>query len=483
MRFSPPLAQTLLRSRWLLPVAVAGAGGAGWLASRAGVLVPGLLVAGPALVFLLALIFGRPRAGLIGCLIFCFFISVLGRHLVEVPVGLGTEGLLVLTWLAVIFYRTEPPDWRRLGNDLCLLSLSWFAINVLEIINPADASLQGWFYEMRGTTLVWFLVVPLAYLVFHQKRDLNLFLYLIIGLSLAGTLYGLKQKYLGVDAMEQRWLDEGGALTHVIWGELRIFSTYSDAAQFGCSQAHLALICLILAVGPFAVWKRLLLAGAGGLLGYGMLISGTRSALFVLVAGGLVYLVLSKRVPVLLLGGVLAVGLLLILKFTTLGDSNPSIYRMRTALDPNDASLLVRLENQARLRTYLATRPFGGGVGVMGYWGTRYNPDKYLARIPPDSFFVKVWGEYGIVGLVFWLGTMLYILGKCGGIVWRIRDPALRQKLLALTAGFSGILVGSYGNEIINQMPSSIIVYLSWVLVFLGPELDTPAPLAPPAHG
>jgi hypothetical protein len=36
----------------------------------------------------------------------------------------------------------------------------------------------------------------------------------------------------------------------------------------------------------------------------------------------------------------------------------------------------------------------------------------------------------------------------------------------------------SYGNEIMNQEPSSLILYTSWVFVFLGPQLDTPA-LAP----
>ena len=486
MKLSPPLSATLLRSRWLLPTAVAGAVGAGWLAGRAGVLVPGVLLAGTVLLFVLVLVFRVPRAGFIICIGYCFLISFLSRHLVDVSVGLATEGLLLVTWLAVFFYRSDAPDWRRIQNSLCLLSLIWFIINLLELGNPAEASLEGWYYEVRGTSLVWVLVVPLGCLLFKRKRDLNLFLYLTIGLSLVGALYGIKQKVLGVDEMEQLWLDQGGGLTHLIWGQLRVFSSYSDAAQFGCSQAHLALICLILAVGPFTWQKRLLLAGTGLLLVYGMLISGTRSAFFVLVAGGFVYLTLSNRGRVLLLGCVLAAGIFFTLKYTTLGNSNQSIFRMRTALDPNDPSLLVRLNNQAVLREYLATRPFGGGVGVMGYWGTRYNPDKFLSTIPPDSYFVKVWGEYGIVGFVVWLGIMLFILGKCAGIIWRIRDPVLRQKLLALTAGFGGILAASYGNEIINQMPSAIIVYVSWVFVFLGPSLDTPSSdslaLAPNAH-
>ena len=110
----------------------------------------------------------------------------------------------------------------------------------------------------------------------------------------------------------------------------------------------------------------------------------------------------------------------------------------------------------------------------MGSLGLKYNAGTFLSKVPPDSYFVKVWGQYGIVGFIIWFGIILFILGKCAGIVWRINDPGLRQKLLALTAGFSGILVGSYANEIMNQMPSSMIVYLTWVFVFSGPDLDRP---------
>ncbi len=76
---------------------------------------------------------------------------------------------------------------------------------------------------------------------------------------------------------------------------------------------------------------------------------------------------------------------------------------------------------------------------------------------------------------------MLYILGKCCGIVWHIQDEKLKYILMALTAGYAGILFCSYGNEVFNQMPSSMLVYISWVFIFLGPRLDV-KPLTQPAH-
>lgn len=463
------------RGRVLLAMGAGGAAVAvGWLTSRLGILVPALLLALPVVVLFLVAVFRQPRRGFLVFIGYCFLVMTLNRHLPGLPLGLGMDGLLIVVWLAVVFFQAGPERWARLRNDLCLLSLLWFGLNVLEIANPAGASFEGWFYEMRGTTLYWLLTIPLAYLLFSDRRDLRLFLGLIIGFSVLGALYGIKQQVLGVDAMEQRWLAEGAAKTHMLFGKLRVFSFYSEAAQFGSSQAHVALICLILAVGPFVWWQRVLLAVCSGLLLYGMLISGTRGALFVLVAGGFVHLALSKQLRVLLIGSMLAAGALFALKYTSVGSSNASIQRLRSSLNPEDASFQVRLRNQEILRNYLSTRPFGGGVGSIGSWGRKYNADKFLSTVPPDSYFVKVWAMYGIVGFVLWFGIMLYILGKCCGIVWHLRDPVLRQQLSALTAGFAGVLFCSYGNEIMNQMPSALILYLSWVFVFRGPELDAP---------
>ena len=472
MKFASPLSTTLLNSRWLLLMLSVGALGLGWLTSRVGVVVPGLLVALPFLVFFLALVFYYPRAGFISFIIYCFLNNYLSKHIITVQVGLGMEGILVITWLAVLFHRTDIFESKYLRNDLCLLSLVWFGINLLELGNPAGASITGWFFEVRGTTLLWVLTVPLTYLLFRRKQDLNVFLYLLIAFSLFGTLYGIKQKLYGVDSMEQLWLNQGAARTHILWGRLRVFSYYSDAAQFGASQAHIALICFIMALGPYSWQKRLLLAGASAVLFYGMLISGTRGAFFVLVVGGFIYLAFSKQVKIFIIGCIVAAGVFMVMKYTTIGDSNPDIFRLRSALNPQDASLQVRIINQTIIRNYLASRPFGGGVGVMGTVGARYNSNKFLSRVPPDSFFVKIWGQYGIVGFIIWFGIMLFILGKSFGIIWNIHNPDLRQKILALTAGFGGILVCSYGNEIINQMPSAVIVYVSWGFIFLSPTLD-----------
>jgi polysaccharide biosynthesis protein PslJ len=389
-----------------------------------------------------------------------------------VPFSYVFEGLTVLMWLGVLFHRTLIIDWKLVQNELVYMSLAWLGISILELVNPSGASMAGYVAEIRTTALNWVLVVPLAFIIFNKKEDLDLFLILILGFSLFAAIWGIKQLHIGLDAADQRFLDEGGAITHVLLGKLRVFSIYSDAGQFGASQAHFCLVALILALGPFKPRLKLMLAALAMILLYGMLISGTRGAMFVLIPGIFVALFLSKKTKILIIGGLIAGTAFCGLKYTTIGASNYHIHRLRTSVNPEDESLNLRFYNQKRLGIIMKDFPFGGGLGIIGYNGHRYNEGHILTTVEPDSYWVKIWAMYGIVGFVIWFGFMLFILGKCGGIVWSIRDEALRYKLLALTSGSAGILFCSYGNEVINVCPSAIVIFLSWVFVYLGPRFD-----------
>ncbi|MDN5200203.1 O-antigen ligase family protein [Fulvivirgaceae bacterium BMA10] len=444
----------------------------GFMTAKKGMMIPIFLVVLPIAGAYLTILFLNPRIGIKSFLCYCFFVTALSRYVPGVPYGLGMDGLLVLSFLAIFFGGFRKTDWSPVKNDLCALALIWFILNILELGNPYGGSPLGWFYGFRAAGLYWFLVTIVTFMLLRKKKDLDTFILIFIGISALGTLWGIRQFLFGVDPMEQRWLDAGAAKTHVLFGKLRVFSFYSDAGQFGASQAHVGLISVLLALGPFSWTKRIIFGGIGLLILYGMLISGTRGALFVVFAGVFIYLILTKEIKILIIGAIFGGGAFFILKFTSIGSGNAEIVRLRTALDPNDASFQERLKNQNILKEYLSSRPFGTGVGTIGTWGVKYNEHKFISQIPPDSLFVKVWAEYGIVGFLLWFGIQMYVLGKSSGIIWNIRDPVLKQKLMALTAGSAGILFASYGNEVQNQMPTSAIVYMSWVFVFMAPRWE-----------
>jgi hypothetical protein len=118
------------------------------------------------------------------------------------------------------------------------------------------------------------------------------------------------------------------------------------------------------------------------------------------------------------------------------------------------------------LKVYLATRPLGGGVGHGGKKAKKYLPDAYLSQIATDSWYVLIWVEQGIIGLILHLFILFYILIKSSyNILYRIRDPILKIKVTALTAGFAGVMVASYGNAVLGQMPTSVLIYISMAIM------------------
>jgi O-antigen ligase len=392
----------------------------------------------------------------------------LSREIGVLPYDLLIIIFIVILWIVAIS-NTPKDHWKAINTDLFKLLLIWFIISVFELLNPG-ANIMGALSEIKSTALYPFLLVPLGFLLFRQNRQLDIFLIIIVSLSTLAALNGIKQLYIRPSRGEQMFLDGGAYATHILWGKLRVFSFYSEAGQFGASQAAIGITTIVLAFGPFKKKIRIIFFICALLMFYGMLISGTRGALFALLIGGFTAIILLKNVKSIIWGGVILIGLFCFLKFTHIGNQNYQIYRLRSAVNPEDASFNVRLNTQRALKEYMSSRPFGGGLGVLGF-NARYNMGQYLADVQPDSYFVKVWAMYGIVGFTIWICIMVYILGKCCGIAWRIEDKALKVKIVALTSGYAGILFCSYGNEVINNMPSSFVVYFSWVLIFISPEL------------
>ena len=443
----------------------------GYFTVVAGVAVPLVVVLSALMMFFVIILANYPIAGLMSAVLYCFILPFIGREFrTALPLGIGVEALLILTLLFAVFNKHKV-NWSNANNDMVMLIILWFAISVLQIANPSGASKVGWANEIRGTALNMLLIVPLACAVMQREKYLNLFLYVVISFSILGALNGLKQLYIGLFPGEQLFLMENEK-THLIYGMIRVFSFYTDAGQFGASMSHIALVSWVMAMGPFKFWKRVLFFGIGCLLFYGMVISGTRGAFFVL-SGGLVGLFLMRNFRLLALGLLAGVALFSFLKFTDIGQGSYQIRRLRTAVNPEqDASFMVRLNSQMKLADYLRDKPFGGGLGTIGQNGKEYNSGMFLASIEPDSYWVKVWAMYGVVGLIIWFAINMYIMGKCCGIIWKIDDPILRIKLIALISGAIGIFVASYGNEVINRTPSSILVFISWAIIYNAPKWD-----------
>lgn len=449
-----------------------------YMTARGGLIAGVGIMMIPFLISYVCLIFLVPRAGLIGVYILNFLVLGLVRYIKGVPLGLGIDAHFVLIYLSLFFisfFRKIP--WENAKNDLVLLAAIWYAYALFQLVNPEAVSRAAWFYAMRGVSLYMLFTIPLVFIIFNKRTDLALLFKIWAVLSILGTLKGIQQKILGPDPWEQAWLDGGGALTHVLFGKLRIFSFYSDAGQFGGAQGYAGVVFGILALNQTKSFMLRLLYVVAAVLGiYGMMISGTRGAIAVPFMGFALYVLLRKNIKVLTLGAILGVVVFGFFKYTTIGNSNYTINRMRTAFDPNDASLQVRLENQRKLKAYMASRPFGGGIGAAGNWGQRFTPNTFLANTPTDSWYVAIWAEQGVVGLLLHLFILFYIVVKSSYIImFKIRDDWVRAQMSALVCGMFGVMVASYGNGILGQMPTGILIYSGMGFLFLARKFDEEA--------
>src|SRR5690606_34160000 len=214
-----------------------------------GVVVPILSIVLGAVALFFIIIFKRPVWGLMFLLTYCFIFVFFAR---EFPsgnyLGYGVEALYVVVWMAIILKQPKE-DWRLINKDLCLLFLIWFLISVLQLINPAGASPRGWLHEIRSSGMDSLALIPAGFLLLRKNSHINTFLIIIIACSFLATINGVKQLHLGLSPGEQTFLAANS--THMVWGQLRVFSFYGDAGQFGASQAHLVVICSVLAFGSF----------------------------------------------------------------------------------------------------------------------------------------------------------------------------------------------------------------------------------------
>ncbi len=437
------------------------------VAGKAGLIgIIGLMIVPFAIVFLYIL-FKNPIIGLYTILGLAFLLLGLSRYIPIDQIGLVMDAMLFLTFLAFIFKNFYTGvNWQPLKKDVTVVALIWFAYYLFEIINPEAKSINAWFAG-RTVAMYMLIIIPLVLLMIDDKKKLEKF-FLIWGVfSILATSKGIMQYLFGVDPWEKVWLSvPGNYSTHMLFGKLRVFSFLSDAGQFGANQAYSAVVAFIYATSLTNFRKKMFFYTVAALGFYGMIISGTRGAISVPAIGFMTYIILRKNFRILIPGIIVLAGAFVFFKYTYIGQGNAQIARMRSAFDPNNASLQVRLENQRKLKAYLATRPFGGGVGHAGGKARKFLPNAFLSNVPTDSWYVMIWAEMGIVGLTLHLAILFYIVIRSSfNIMFRIRDPRLKIQMAALTSGMMGIMAAAYGNGILGQMPTGIYIYASMALM------------------
>lgn len=379
--------------------------------------------------------------------------------------------------LGVLMVRNihQPQEWKRAGNFLTAMWVIWFLYCFLEIFNPRALN-EPWAIALANYAFYPLFCAVLIPVLFTRYKSFKWLMLIWAGLTLLAAAKGYWQKNHGFDAAELHWLYYGGGgNTHLIYSGIRFFSFFTDAASYGASMG-LSLVVFGISgfyVSPF--WKKLLFWTTAIAGGYGLVISGTRSDLAIPFIGLLVYLVICRDVKSILFTSLILGGAFIFLNYTTLGNSNRLIRRMRTVFDTQDASWIVRVEHKKRIFHLMEDKPFGVGLGLAGEKANRFRPASRhdpLTYLATDSWFIMTYIETGIVGLILYLGVMIAILLKSMYIVsFKIVNRELQGQLFAIIAAICGILVTCYANEVLNY-PNGIIVYTLMAFLFTAPYYD-----------
>jgi hypothetical protein len=426
---------------------------------------------------LLALLFIRaPKTYAIILFSLFYLLAGIGRYFPSIKVGIAFDGGLVI-FTFILFFSTlfGKIDWKNSMNGASLLTLIWLIYCVFELFNPKVVSTNAWVVTIRWTAIYYFVVVFFTPLVIGQTRDVKHFVYVWALLTIFAVFWILKQKYIGLDKYESIWLaDPIISNTHVLPFGIRYWSLFTDAANAAACLALSSAFFGILMFFTDSKKEKRYFAFIAILSLWGSLFTGTRSHLVIPFCALLVLIVCSKNKRLAFWSIVTIIALIAFFRGTNIGDSNRYIWRARSAFFFNqDASYIVRQKNHAKIKAYMADKPFGIGLGLAEWKAKRFVGTSVMAEVNTDSWIYTLFVETGIVGVLLYVAIYLYFIIYGMWIsLFKLKTKFIRGIAIASTGGIAGMLASSYGNEILIQFPNGIIVFVLIALIFACPYLD-----------
>ena len=394
-----------------------------------------------------------------------------------IPTSIPNE-MLEIILLALAIIDVKELKFERTANIMLYALLIWCGFCTLEVLNDTcgiGIDVASWYSSARmmAYQLMYAFLVYILYIT--NPKLLIRYLYVWAALSLFAVFWVWKQKNFGLTPAENAWLQTRGRTTHILAGGtlIRYFSVYSDAANFGIGIAATAVAFLIFGITTRIKRHRIFFLLTGVACVWGMFPSGTRTATFCLIAGIMVYIFLSKSikiaVPVTIFFGIA----FFILAFTTIGNGNQSIRRMRSAFDKNDASANQRTINQEAMKKYLKEAPWGIGMAIGYQNAPANNKYTFMAKVPPDSEYVFIWIHTGVIGItIFLITTAIMFIGACWIVFFTLKSPSLRGVGAGMCCAFVAIQLGGYGNQVLMQFPNCLIFYGGLSLVYALPFME-----------
>lgn len=407
-----------------------------------------------------------------------YFIQLKDIHL-PIPMSLADEMLeLILLAVALIDVRQDN-RFSRANNTMLFAIMLWVGFCLIEVFNNScdlGINVSLWFtgFRLLALQLVWILLVFSVYI--SSPKILMTYLKVWAILSLFSVYWTYKQEYIGMTAAERVWMETRGRTTHIINGGtlIRYFSTFSDAANYGCHAGAAAVSFIIFGITNKLKRAKIFFLLVAALVIWGMFQSGTRTAIFCLAAGMMTYIFLSKSVKIAVPFSILFGIITFLLVFTTVGDGNQQVRRMRSAFNKDDASANVRDINKEAIKKYIRDIPWGIGLGMNASEVPANNKFKKLSTIPPDSEYVYIWVHTGPIGITVFVCSMaIMFFGACFIVLFRLKNKTLIGIGAAFCSSFVSIQLGGYANQVLFQYPNGLTFFGGLAIVYILPYIET----------
>jgi hypothetical protein len=392
----------------------------------------------------------RPRFGVVLVFILSMVIIEIKRLAWTLEVGLMMEGIEgVLAGALALAILTRRDLWR-LSSRLNAAVLLYLFYQVLISFHPNLPSIFNVIYSLRDVLNTAVPFFAALYLV-RDRQQLHRFLFLWLGTAALIALYGLKQHYLGLTGWESAWLSI--SLTHVLYGQVRIFSTLGSADALGMHMAISIVVALAVALhtgNPKIKYPALALVP---IFVVANMYTLTRGAYVAVLVGVLALAVITRTrglILVVIISAALAIG------WYQANQGSLLANRVMTMFAPEqDESYAVRQNYIEKYSPLIFSNPIGLGPATSGRQGgvllaaSGIDPAllQSLAGVPTDNYYFRIALEYGWIGLLiflvllaaaFWVGLRIYLAS---------RDPLVKWVAAAFLASYAAMALASLSNN------------------------------------
>lgn len=321
------------------------------------------------------------------------------------PLTTFAYDLVLIVALVVVFLRTgslrdffpKGPTARALMAfyALCFAYLPFALLPGMPPLLVALSTLRGWIFGS--------LLYGLGYQIIRSRSQMHGFFLVILLLGVLTAIYGIRQSdaevlqmmkedpYFARRYRGQGYLDAEGDF-HV-----RRFSTFISSGAFGATMATAMVMGTALFLAPRARLLERAVIGVSMIpMGYGMVLSGSRSAVITALVGCMTLLVFRRKlVPGLVILGIMAMGALLASQATGGG----VLDRLATL---NLANIFYRFWWPTYLGLdFMAGHPLGGGLGKTGFSPSFLRgASDYVDYLAPDGDLGRLMVEFGVLGVL-----------------------------------------------------------------------------------